>query len=77
MSAQTLLARPSRRYGDVRCPMQVHAAARAETPAMCRNLGVDDALPAAMMHNFERAKAAGHAQQEISALFEVLIGDGG
>ena len=57
--------------------MEVHAAARAETLAMCRDLGVDDALPAAMMHNFERAKAAGHAQQEISAIFEVLIGDGG
>ncbi len=67
----------ARDHDDVMCRMDVHAAAFAKSLAMCRDLGVDDALPAAMMRNFERANAAGHAHREITALFEVLIGDGG
>jgi 3-hydroxyisobutyrate dehydrogenase-like beta-hydroxyacid dehydrogenase len=66
----------ARNHDDVQCRLDVHAAAFADTLAMCRKLGVDDALPAAMMRNFERADAAGHAHQEITALFEVLIPDG-
>jgi 3-hydroxyisobutyrate dehydrogenase-like beta-hydroxyacid dehydrogenase len=44
-----------------------------ETLALCKETGVDDGLPATMMRNFERAIAAGHGRQELSALFEVLI----
>ncbi len=66
----------ARNHDDVQCRLDVHASAFADTLAMCRELGVDDALPAAMMRNFDRADAAGHGHQEISALFEVLIPDG-
>ncbi len=66
-----------RNHDDVQARMELHAAAFAETLAMCRDVGVNDALPAAMMSNFERAIAAGHGEREISALFEVLIGDMG
>jgi 3-hydroxyisobutyrate dehydrogenase-like beta-hydroxyacid dehydrogenase len=63
----------NRAHDDVQCQLDVHSAAFAETLAMCRESGVDDALPAAVMHNFERAIAAGHGGKEISAVFETLI----
>jgi 3-hydroxyisobutyrate dehydrogenase-like beta-hydroxyacid dehydrogenase len=66
-----------RNHDDVACRLDVHAAAFAKSLTMCRDLGVEDALPAAMMRNFERAIAAGRGHQEISALFEVLIHDEG
>ena len=66
----------NRAHDDVQCRLDVHAASFAETLTMCRETGVDDALPAAIMHNFERAIAAGHGNQEMSAIFETLIGGG-
>lgn len=62
-----------RNYDRVQARTQVHAAAFAETVAACKEVGVDDTLPVALMHNFQRALAAGHGPQEIAALFEVLI----
>ena len=44
-----------------------------ETVAMCRALGVHDDLPGAIMDNFRRAGAAGRGDQELSAIFEILI----
>ena len=67
----------ARNHGDVQCRLAVHAAAFAETLALCTEAGVDDRLPATMMHTFERAIAAGHGDKELSALFEVLIDDDG
>ncbi len=67
----------ARNHDDVACRLDVHAAAFAKSLAMCRDLGVDDRLPATMMHTFERAIAAGHGDKELSALFEVLIHDDG
>ncbi len=66
-----------RNHDDVQASMSIHAAAFAETLAMCRDVGVNDAMPAAMMSNFERAIGAGYGEREISALFEVLIGGAG
>ena len=63
----------ARNHDDVQCRLDVHAAAFADTLAMCRESGVGDNLPAAVMHNFERAIAAGHGGQELSAVFEALI----
>ena len=63
-----------RNYDDVGATMEVHAAVFAETLSMCRDAGVNDALPAVIMSNFERAIAAGHGEREMSAIFEVLIG---
>lgn len=61
-----------RNYDDVQCTIEVHADAFAEVVALCRTLGVDDALPAVVMRNFQRAMDAGHGQREIPAVFEVL-----
>jgi hypothetical protein len=36
-------------------------------------VGLDDALPAAVMRYLEQAIAAGREQQELSAVFEVLL----
>jgi 3-hydroxyisobutyrate dehydrogenase-like beta-hydroxyacid dehydrogenase len=62
-----------RAHDEVECRLDVHAAAFAGTLAMCRETGVDDVLPAALMQNFERAIAAGHGDKEITAIFETLI----
>ena len=40
----------------------------------CQEMGIDDALPAAIKHNFDRALAAGYGDKELTAVFEVLIG---
>jgi len=65
----------ARNHDVVEARLDVHAAAFADSLAMCRKIGVEDALPAAIMHNFERACAAGYGGHEISAVFEALIGD--
>lgn len=43
------------------------------TLAMCRALGIGDAVPAAIMANFRRAMAAGRGDQDLSAIFETLV----
>ncbi len=63
----------ARNHDGAQARIDVWAASFADTLAMCRETGVDDALPAAVMHNFERAIAAGHGDQELSAIFETLI----
>jgi len=63
----------ARNHNGTEARIDVWAAAFADTLAMCRETGVDDTLPAAIMHNFERAIAAGHGDQELSAIFETLI----
>ena len=60
-------------YDGVQATMELHAAAFADTLAMCRDLKVADALPAAVMANFERAIDAGYGQMDLPAVFEVLI----
>ncbi len=62
-----------RTHDDVQCRLDVHSAAFAETLAMCRATGVNDALPAAITSNFDRAIAAGLGDKEITAIFEILI----
>ena len=63
----------ARDHDDVECRLDIHAAAFADTLALCQETGVDSSLPLAMMHNFERAIENGHGARELSALFEVLI----
>ena len=63
----------ARAHDEAQCRLDVHAAAFAETLAMCRETGVGDALPAALMQIFERTIAAGHGDKEITAIFETLI----
>jgi 3-hydroxyisobutyrate dehydrogenase-like beta-hydroxyacid dehydrogenase len=65
----------ARNHGGAQASLDVFKDSFVGTLQMCRDLGVDDSLPSAMMDNFARASAAGYGEQEISALFEVLIGD--
>ena len=67
----------ARNHHVAKARLDVHAAAFAPTLAMCRECGVDDTLPTAMMQNFERACAAGYGDQEISAIFETLVDGAG
>ncbi len=62
-----------RDHDDVECSLDLHAAAFAQTLALCQETGVDSSLPSAMMNNFERAIKNGHGASELSALFEILI----
>ena len=45
------------------------AAGFENSLAMCREAGVDDALPAAIKRNFDRALAAGLGGKEMTAIF--------
>jgi 3-hydroxyisobutyrate dehydrogenase-like beta-hydroxyacid dehydrogenase len=53
--------------------LDVWADTFAKSLSLCRKLGVDDTLPTALMRNFEKAVESGYREQEISALFEVLL----
>lgn len=46
-----------RNFGRIQSRMQVHAAAFAAILATRKEAGIDDTLPAAPMHNFQRAAA--------------------
>jgi 3-hydroxyisobutyrate dehydrogenase-like beta-hydroxyacid dehydrogenase len=45
-----------------------------QTLSLCREKGVDDALPTAVMKNFRRARAAGYGDSDLAAVFETMIG---
>lgn len=53
--------------------LQVWADGYVKSLELCKDLGVDDTLPSALMQNFEKAISAGYADQEITAIFEVLV----
>ena len=53
--------------------LEVWGDAYAKSLDLCRALNVDDTLPAALMQNFEKAVSAGYGDQELSAIFEVLL----
>jgi 3-hydroxyisobutyrate dehydrogenase-like beta-hydroxyacid dehydrogenase len=44
-----------------------------QTLALCRELGVEDALPSAIMGNLQRAIDAGYADEELTAVAKVLL----
>jgi hypothetical protein len=53
--------------------LKVWADSYAQSLELCRSLGVDDTLPAAVMQNFKNAINAGYGDKELSAIFEVLL----
>jgi hypothetical protein len=65
-----------RQHDDVQASLEVHTAAFAGSLALCRKVGLEDALPSALMHNMQRALREGYGAQEISALFEVMLTKG-
>lgn len=58
------------------CRADVWAEGMAGTLTLCRETGVDDTLPAAIMQLFERNRAAGRGGEELSSVFETLIEGG-
>jgi hypothetical protein len=70
MNADMITARS---YEDAAAGLDVFQTLFVESLQMCRDSGVDDRLPAAVMHNFERAIAEGHGQHDLPATFEVLL----
>lgn len=64
----------ARNYATSDARLDVWADCFVDTLALCREKGVDDSLPAAVMGTFERARAAGFGDQDLAAVFEVLIG---
>jgi 3-hydroxyisobutyrate dehydrogenase-like beta-hydroxyacid dehydrogenase len=68
----------TRDYATEDARIEVWADCFEETLALCREKGVDAGLPAAVMANLRRACVAGHGDDDLAAVFEVLIaGDGG
>jgi 3-hydroxyisobutyrate dehydrogenase-like beta-hydroxyacid dehydrogenase len=63
----------ARDHGLKECRADVWAAAFADTVTLCRETGVDDALPASIMGLFERNNSAGRGGEELSAIFETLV----
>jgi 3-hydroxyisobutyrate dehydrogenase-like beta-hydroxyacid dehydrogenase len=53
--------------------LEVWTDGYAKSLDLCRALNVDDTLPAALMHNFEKAISRGYGDREVSAIFEVLL----
>lgn len=53
--------------------LQAWADAYKKSLELCRDLDVDDTLPAALMQNMDKAVNAGYADQEMTAVFEVLL----
>ena len=56
--------------------IEVWADCFADTLSLCRDKGVDDALPSVVMDHLRRASASGYADSDVAAVFEVLIGTG-
>ena len=53
--------------------LETDAAAYAHVVKLSEELGIDAAFPKMVASYFERAIAAGHGQQELPAMFEMLI----
>ncbi len=62
-----------RSYEDPGATLEVHAAAFRHVVDLSEALGIDAALPKFMLGYFERGLASGYSQQELSALFELMI----
>jgi len=63
----------ARSYETTDATLAVWADGFEGTLAMCREKGVDDKLPTAVMDHFRRACQAGYAESDLAAVFEVLI----
>ena len=53
--------------------LEAWADAHRKSLELCRDLQVDDTLPAALMQNMDKAINAGYADQEMTAVFEILL----
>ncbi len=62
-----------RHYSAEQVTLDVHAYAFRQVPPLCRELGVDAALPLAIEEAMYEAIKRGHGKDEIAALIEVLV----
>ena len=63
----------ARSYETTDATLSVWADGFEGTLAMCRDKGIDDKLPRAVMDHFRRACASGYADSDFAAIFEILI----
>ena len=59
-------------HGVAQARIAIWAGGYEETLALCRETGVDDALPSAIMGSLQRAIAAGYGDEELTAVAKVL-----
>ncbi|MDA0218532.1 MAG: NAD(P)-binding domain-containing protein [Proteobacteria bacterium] len=59
-------------YSNAAASVRVSAEAYAPAAGLCRELGVDDLLPATLQALFDRALAEGRGENEMAACFEML-----
>lgn len=64
----------ARSYETSDARIEVWADGFANTLSLCRDKGVDDALPSVVMDHLRRASASGYKDSDMAAVFEVLIG---
>lgn len=65
-----------RSYVDPGATLEVHTDAFRHVVEISESLAIDADLPKFMMGYFERGKASGYSQEELSALFELMIAKG-
>jgi 3-hydroxyisobutyrate dehydrogenase-like beta-hydroxyacid dehydrogenase len=63
----------SHSYDEPACTIDVHRAAYAHVVDLTEQLGIDLALAQLVASTLERATAEGHGQQELAALFEMML----
>jgi 3-hydroxyisobutyrate dehydrogenase-like beta-hydroxyacid dehydrogenase len=63
----------NRNHNGNQASLAIWADAYTKSLDLCRALKVDDALPAVLMQNFDKAISAGYGDREISAIFEILL----
>ena len=59
-------------YAGSEASLDLHATAIGHILELSRENGIDSAYPECMSEHFRRAIDAGHGQDELPALFEVL-----
>ena len=63
---------PKERYAGNQCALDVHVAALRHIQRMSHDNDLDTRLPDTLVHAYRKAVAAGHGEDEIAAVFEVL-----
>lgn len=63
----------ARNYETSDARIDVWADTFEDTLSICREKGVDDSLPSAVLSNLRRTSAAGHGDSDLAAVFETLI----
>ncbi len=62
-----------RSYDNPVCALEVEAAAYNHVVRLSEELGIDAAFPRTVASYLDRAIAKGHGQQELAAIFEVML----